>query len=176
MLFIDLETNGLGPDCTLLECGMVLTCDDPQLTFVDDLSFLFEVDVDAAFDAASEYVQQMHTDNGLWEALLQQDMGIAHSQAGLIIGQFLDAHGVQGKVEAAGWSVHADLAWLKGIGAADRLSHRVYDVSTLRTTVQQLHGAWAPPPVQPKAHRALADCYEALHYARWFRQHVVRSA
>lgn len=165
LLFLNVETTGLDPERDdLLEVGCILTTDAPDLTELWRWSSVIQhrwaalgvrPDVHPAVDA-------MHTKSGLWEDLHAFKYSPKPGFVEDTILEILKSHGIgRGEAMLAGFSVHFDREVLRvRMPILHRfLSHRVIDVSTVR------HLYWATRgerPAQEVAHRALADCDQAL--------------
>lgn len=165
LLFLDVETTGLDPGRDdLLEVGCILTTDAPAL------EERWRFDIRIAHDWARwgvrpnvhPAVEAMHTASGLWDALHWTNgvWGCAAVESAIL--RKIQGLGVKrGDAMLAGFSVHFDREVLRvRMPILHRyLSHRVIDVSTVR------HLYWATRgerPAQEAAHRALADCDQAL--------------
>jgi oligoribonuclease (3'-5' exoribonuclease) len=169
-LWLDLETTGLVPsEGLLLEFAVVLCEDGPGDDFATaqqytgvihhDRNALSTVEIDA-------YVRRMHTENRLWidvaesTTTLEEVDGFLAGLAGTLTPR-------KHSIVLAGNSVHFDLRWCSCHlpAFAEHLSHRVFDVSTLRRAVQ----SWCPNvPPWPTfgAHRALPDLLTCIEEAR----------
>jgi len=169
-LWLDLETTGLDPARgRILEFAAVLCEDAAGDDFAITRSYAGVVHYDAAvLDSLviDTRVVDMHTANGLWRDVA------ASTTRPHEIDEFLAAladeltGGALHAVTLAGSSVHFDLAWccVHLPAFRERLSHRVFDVSTLRRAAE----AWAPATVWPvrDAHRALSDITASIAEAR----------
>lgn len=170
-LWLDLETTGLDPAHGLvLEFAAVL-CEDSR---GDDFA------VTAQYTGVIHHhadrikcvrpdarVIQMHEDNGLWADV--EDGGADRTEVDAFLAQLASSlsGGRKHWVRLAGSSVHFDLAWCRVHFPefSEYLSHRVFDVTTLRAAVD----AWSPTPVEwpvRNAHRACADVLASINEAR----------
>ena len=74
LLWIDKETDSLDArDCLTLETAGFMTTSDLHVLRGTEFHYLLDMSAEAVrvtFDGCDEYVRQMHTDNGLWDALL----------------------------------------------------------------------------------------------------------
>lgn len=174
-LWIDLETTGLDPARGLvLEFAAVL-CEDSQgddFAIVQQFAGVVHHDA-AALQAADPdpYVLRMHNANGLWNDVLAATTTIADVDAFLAELASSLTGGRERAITLAGSSVHFDHAWCRVHFPrfARFLSHRVFDVTTLRAAVD----AWSTTPIDwPKrdAHRALADVLATIAEARVARR------
>jgi oligoribonuclease len=170
-LWMDLETSGLDPRTgSVLEYAVVL-CEDAA---GDDLEIVSEYSSAIHTDLANVFVDRvvlrMHRDNGLWADVRASDVTLEESDAQLTtIAQSLGAS--LHSITLAGNSVHFDLAWcrVRFPSFAQYLSHRVFDVSTLRRACE----TWFPHArhVWPRsAHRALPDVIASIETARIARE------
>lgn len=171
-LWFDLETTGLDPARgRVLEFAAVL-CEDAK---GDDFAIVqqFSGVVGATGDEIAAlhvdpFVQKMHHHNGLWAEVLASTTTI--EQVDEFLAALAESAAPGQKVMLAGNSIHFDLAWCRVHMPrfAERLSHRVFDVSTLWRAIE----AWGPTIEKPKreAHRALADVLESIDYARVARR------
>jgi len=167
-LWIDLETTGLVPGAgRILEWAAVLAEDDRGGSFTPVQQYSAAVHYEPAeyLPGMSVFVRRMHTANGLLADVAASTTTLAESEAFLCA--LLDDLGVpQGGVSIAGASVHFDLAWI-GCWMPElrkRLSHRVFDVSTLTRCVRTYGPGIELAPRE--RHRALPDILATLEDAR----------
>ena len=177
-LVADFETSGLDPvEDAPLEFAMVVT--DDQLNILAERSFLFrytQTEIEEIYGEAHERVVKMHEKNGLWEDLLASsgEHSVAPDALGREVGDFLDLleheHVEVQKLQLAGFNPFFDRKWLEAFApdVLERIHYRSYDVSTLRTTAQDL--AFPDPPRGEVPHRSLGDCHAVIEYARWVRR------
>lgn len=176
-IWLDLETTGLDArNGLLLEFAAVL-CEDSvgdDFAIVQQYTGVVHHSKEALEAVPLDHaVMKMHHDNGLWAAVRAStvkiedvDMFLASLASGL-------CNGVHRSIVLAGSSVHFDLGWCRVHTPqfAQFLSHRVFDVTTLRRAVE----AWSRSPtpiVWPvrNSHRALADILESINEARVARR------
>lgn len=175
VLFLDLETTGLNPKKDqILEVGAILydLKEEKELAVVHAFPG-HDMTKQARYGARIDrVVYKMHTDNGLWNALLSGEESGAAERAWSRawrwerdVLEMIAAHFTKGECMMAGRSPSFDRRFLaKYAPDLDAfLSHRMIDVSTLT----QLSKAWGPEKaedVTKKAdpHRALEDCREAI--------------
>lgn len=174
-VWMDLETTGLEPrEGLLLEFAAVL-CEDG---FGSDFAIVQQYTGVIGYTeqqlrsvAIDQYVMDMHRNNGLWQEVLASRVTLAQVDAfltQLVLGLGAPEHSVL----LAGNSVHFDQAWCRVHlpQFARMLSHRVFDVSTLRRAAE----AWtmADASVWPvrNAHRALSDVLATIAEARVARR------
>lgn len=164
-LWLDLETSGLNPHRdVILECAALAT--DSQLRLVapkQNVDMVLWAD-NLAYDRADEFVQQMHTSNGLWEECLQSQHHERHLGDALL--RLVDHfEWTDKKPILAGATVHFDRGFLR-VDLPDfesRLHHRHLDVSSLKMAFRD---AANKPFTKAEAHRAMADVQESLGQAR----------
>lgn len=170
-LWLDLETTGLDPtQGALLEFAAVLCEDARGDDFAVVQQYAGAIHVDdatlAALDIAPR-VREMHEANGLWRDVAASTTTLAEVDTFLASVADSLTGGRRAAVRLAGSSVHFDLAWCRVHlpTFAARLSHRVFDVTTLRAAVD----AWAPGKIDwPRrdTHRALPDVLATIAEAR----------
>lgn len=177
LLWLDLETTGLNPTKDhILEIAWTLTHSDLVPMFAYDPVYSAAVKTDIkVFDAlADDYVREMHTKTGLIERM-QSDKAITRSEAERDIVRSLDEALtlVDEPIYLAGASVHFDLAFIKFWmpSLAKRLSHRVYDTSTLKAFFAEFI-AIPSELANQNQHNAQADVTECLKIARHFRSQI----
>lgn len=179
ILFFDLETTGLDPSRDrILEVGAILV--GSKLEVIDRFQLLVGDEIvccpGAHFAARARdgapggTVLDMHARSGLLgESMAQWPRlpSIPEVEEALLV--WLRGHMVsEREMELAGFSIHFDRSFVaRSMPRLDAfLSHRMIDVSSLRALERRWMG---PPPEQAKAHRALADCEEAIRELRRYR-------
>lgn len=168
ILFLDLETTGLDPDNDrILEVGAVLVTTD--LKHIAAVHKIFaaprRVDMLDTID--------MHSDSGLMDQIAREEEKERVADVREVEEELIDwlvgRHLIRSKtLEIAGFSIHFDRSFLRVHMPRLHgwLSHRMIDVSTIRS----LHRRWiGEPRKQAQAHRALADCEEAIAELRSYR-------
>jgi len=180
LLFLDLETTGLDPELDdVLEVGWILTEGAdlrPIGSYQATVRQYWSGTGIGSRPAVAAPVEAMHTDSGLWV-----DVEKAHWLPQAIEGVTLDAlQGLApGTVMLAGYSVHFDREFLRRIMPTLHrfLSHRIVDVSTVRTLFWSTREGDSG---SRKAHRALADCEESrrelLRYMPYLGQRLADCA
>ena len=173
LLWIDLETTGLDPRVdAIIEVAWLLT-DNSAASITDITSRLVEPSPRARSRMlATPEVISMHVRSGLIEDLssetgIHQIEDVEDEILASIKGAL--AKDADQLLMVAGFSVHFDLAFIQEYmpRLAEWLSHRVYDVSTLKTFFSSA-GLYASVENLRK-HRAEADVIEALEVARTYR-------
>lgn len=163
VLFLDLETTGTDAEKhQILEWAMVLA--DEGFEPLATASGTVHLERDVKLD---DWITKHHGANGLLSACYSSPFSIEDAEGAML--STVHQWGLikeDQKVELAGFTVHFDLGFLKKHtpSFARRLSHRVFDVSTLRTAEKE----WGSEPPSPDdaVHRALPDAIEALDCAR----------
>jgi oligoribonuclease len=184
-IWLDLETTGLDPDTEIvLEFGVILAADDRagDMSIVNEFqSVITPYDYGPAADheglshrcAAGiladmhPRVREMHTKNGLIAELEKPELCCSIQEADAFLAELAG----DGLPSLAGNSVHFDLGFiLKHMpNFAKRLSHRVFDVSTLIRAERTYGDSVDQITTKADAHRALDDCRASLATARAFR-------
>lgn len=167
-LWLDLETTGLDPHrCRILEWAVVLAADDRDgdMQPIEQYSSVIHVETGAELPEMDDYVRKMHTENGLLAECFAGGATLAESEAFLV--ELVGGEATRGVVLAGG-SVHFDLGFLRVHMPrfARCLSHRVFDVSTLKAAER----TWGEDIGDTKGgHRALSDVLVSLSEARVLR-------
>lgn len=197
-IWLDLETTGLDPRAGhILEWAAVLAADDrdgdmspiaqysgvvraklealaePSPGFTHSLTFAGDERDVLAIDP---FVLKMHEKNGLWLDCEGSDTSLADSEE-FLVSLCVELAGVPEPkgIVLAGASVHFDLSWIREHMPrfAKCLSHRVFDVSTLKLAAQSWGGV---PFAKAEAHRALPDILESLEQAAAIKRSVAQWA
>lgn len=179
-LFLDTETTGLEPQSdALLEVAWFIT--DDQLNIISTPQ-TFAVNVDegntiASLSAMSEYVRQMHTTTGLLEDI--EDGATLDYIFAALVGDIDEHVGPDDTLHIAGLSIHFDVDFLKAndfnlfsdvYPNKALIHHRHLDLSSVKLLIGTVPGLTEHiGTVEAGGHRALADCYESLAYARLVR-------
>lgn len=177
-LFLDLETTGLNPKMdSILECGVVLF--DPEARKVlGHASWLFRP---AREPMRNAKVEEMHTKNGLWEAIGyrpgellkdydQPDNVFDYHQLQSLVVDFLGQYNVEKKgAMLCGNSLNAvDVPFLRRYAPQliAFLSHRMIDVTSVWATLDKLRPDLCPdkPDGDAVAHRALDDARMSMMF------------
>lgn len=165
MLFLDLETSGLDPDKhVILELGVILV--DQDLKPIHRMSHTFEAPpLPRMLDTVD-----MHRESGLLNDLadLSKTSSVAQVEH-VLLDWLVGRHRIRARsLELAGFSIHFDRSFIhRHMPTFDGwLSHRMIDVSTIRGLYRRWRGE---PREQASAHRALADCQEAIDELAFYR-------
>jgi oligoribonuclease len=175
LLWIDLETTGLSPqDDHILEVAWTIT-DNSLITIDDVYTHVTQLSPQAWVQLTqTPEVLEMHRNSGLLteidEAKTLMRLEDIEDQ---IIAQ-LKQTGLEEIIMVAGFSVHFDLSFINEHmpRLARLLSHRTYDVTTLKTFFKSVH---IEHHVENYGkHRAHYDTVEALSIAREYRDYILK--
>jgi oligoribonuclease len=174
---IDVETTGLVAGTNLLlEIALVVT--DLQHNVVRQETFVIPTDSVAAYEQSSRFVQEMHTKNGLWQALYELDA--VHERSVFLAA--LDNHlvevlgtfgvGPNAKTPLWGYNPGFDLGFLKvdlpKIAAC--FSHVKADIRSIELICTQLGVPKYKSEDHP--HRALGDLLDEFQALAYYAQFV----
>ena len=175
-LWFDLETTGLDPHKGLLLEFAAALCEDARgddFAIVQQYSSaIHHKEAQIAAVKPDPVVLRMHAENRLW-------LDVAESTATLgEVDDFLTSLAAsltsrKNSIILAGTGVHFDLAWSRVHlpQFASYLSHRVFDLTTLRLLIATW-GSGAQWPYTP-AHRALDDVHASIAAARFARAELL---
>lgn len=179
LLWIDLETTGLTPaEDEILEIGMILT--DDQLNPIAELELLVQPSTyGMARLAANPYVQKMHTDNGLLNALSNAALSTASPLPEVTVAgrQILDwmigLGATKGRVAICGSGVAKfDYQFLERLTPelTDFCAYFVpFDSGILRRSYRTSTGTTLTTVDELKTHRGIDDIRCHLAEAQQFR-------
>jgi oligoribonuclease len=124
-------------------------------------------DLGAAMAEMDDYVKAMHTKNGLIQACTDSSETLADAEE-LLLGMVESLGAKPRQIVLAGSTVHFDLGFIRVHMPrfAEYLSHRCFDVSTLKLAERDWGGK---PFKKAEAHRALPDVLESLEHAKEIR-------
>lgn len=191
IIWADVETNGLDPKSNcLLEIACVLT--DKNLNILGSIErVIFPprtgeiVRIDKAYKEADPVVQEMHTGNGLWEAVAREgaSLAVVEKQLDTWLKDNLAAYGVFEPTPCilGGASVDFDKAFIREHLPEfyKNLHYRVFDVSVLKRMAEwwlsDVYKA-LPPAEGAAAHRAMPDILHTIEEARHLKNLVTGTA
>ncbi len=168
LLWLDLETTGLNPRAdNILEIAVSVA--DFATPFVA-VPALHRV-IRSRGSIEDEFVRKMHSDNGL----LKEAAAPSASPLCDVEAELVRLFSLTETYFLAGFSVHFDHSFLNidMPGFASCLSHRHYDVSSIKLFCQSL--GMLPLPKGSGTHRAREDVLEAVAHAKlcegWLKEY-----
>ena len=179
LLWLDMEMTGTNPSYDLiLEVALSITDMDLNPVGVDYEAVVYQPQ-EAVDKRMGAFVRDMHTDNGL---LAQVPHGKSLKRVLEDLDWIFSRHNVYAqydnpdwdKVTLAGASVHFDRAFLRQADPVmeQKLFHRHFDVSTLRTAVDGWNAVEQDWTSNGDEHRAMADVRTSIAQARQARRHI----
>jgi len=186
LLETDVETNGTGRGVHVLEVGFRVL--DRDLEALAEQAWV--VPYTPAWVAALQarvdpVVQDMHDRSGLWVACMQEaERSDRYDPADHVdewheslVGEIAEwvAVNAPGKLRLCGSSVHHDRDWLIDFvpGFADMIHHRVVDVSTVKSLVEEWWPELAQGRPEPrKRHRVLPDMEDTSAEMAFYRSRL----
>lgn len=171
LLWLDIETTGLDPKTdSILEVAWKVSSDDlTPKTVLRHNVVRVSTDIYARLHESPE-VLAMHTDTGLLDEIdADKNLLLLEDIEDEIL---KDIDGVDSGLMLAGYSVHFDKSFIDEYmpRLSSKLSHRIYDVSTLRTMFDEL-GYLERVPNDNK-HRAASDTQNAYLQAFTYKSIV----
>ena len=176
-LGVDIETTGLTPDHNLILEVVAIPLDEHLNELADPFHYI--VPVADPWRFMDRFVLDMHMKNGLIDEIAGererlkvdaktstwQQATLLDAQMEKYIHQFWPIGGKPRSVVFFGASVHFDKSFIDVHcpETAKLLSHRVYDVSSLKMLAKDQLGMEFP---RAEAHRALADIRESIRHGR----------
>jgi len=169
LLWLDLETTGLDlAQDRILEVGAILTDSDlREIASYHDVLHWPRETLDALI--TSDYVHEMHTDNGLLADCTAEAATLPDVTSGLL--QLLNYVPDRRPITLAGSGVsHFDLLWLRKWlpRVAEALTYYTVDIGVVRRYMRNVVGL-PEPDREPLPHRALQDARLHLAEARTYR-------
>lgn len=172
LLFIDLETTGSNVEHdNIIEIGAILTTTD--LDLIDD----FTTVVDPSDEALgrmmrNDIVREMHTANGLLDAVLKGADTKPHEATADMLAFLRRNNAPEGRTVLAGSGVgHFDRRFLDAYmpPVSRYLRYWCIDMGVIRRAHEMWTGSTLTPVNDTKTHRALDDARIHLEEAREFR-------
>ena len=175
LIWIDLEMTGLdtGAD-SILEIATVVT--DSQLNVLAEGPELAIAHPLAALEAMDDWNRNQHRGSGLWQRVLDSDVGIPQAEARTIA--FLQQWVPAKDSPMCGNSICQDRRFLHRLmpRLEQYFHYRNLDVSTLK----ELAWRWAPDVLagvhKQSAHTALSDVRDSIEELRYYRRHLAKLA
>ena len=164
MNWVDIESTGLDEESGyLLEVGCIIT--DDSLNVLETLALVVQPEDPAhAWEAANDFVREMHTENGLWDAIRNGD-GLPLPQVEQRMLDVVMTYTADEKHPLCGSTIGFDRRWLRlhmpRLEAA--FHYRNIDVSTLREVSRRFWPNSALPDKSSKKHRALSDLEASIN-------------
>lgn len=187
LAFVDLETTGLkAEEDAVLEVACIITDDK----LVEVARFESVVHGTAERHTTDEFVRNMHTINGLWDAIDSDEtpwsLDTVDDQFAAFIREhavrvFTDAKGKKSvdRPQLAGNTISFDRAFMKKHlpRAEAELHYRNIDISSMNEMARRFCPAmYSARPQNPEvAHRAMADTEESLRLARYYASAAFQS-
>lgn len=180
MIWVDIETTGLNPEKDLiLEVGMIGTTAEGAI--IDGMfrhSYPFVASLPHVIESIDPFVQDMHTESGLW-----LDLDVAHENeyddtavSDVFCEWWEDCELKTGTFPMCGSSVQFDRAFLKAQepDIEELFHYRNIDISTLKGVA----GLVAPsvteiPWPQAKKHRVIPDIFDSVIEYRHYLKHMI---
>ena len=169
LIWIDLEMTGLdtGAD-SILEIATVVT--DSQLNVLAEGPELAIAHPLAALEAMDDWNRNQHRGSGLWQRVLDSEVGIAQAEARTVA--FLNQWVPAKASPMCGNSICQDRRFLHRLmpRLEQYFHYRNLDVSTLK----ELARRWAPPVLagvsKTGSHTALSDVHDSINELKHYRQ------
>ncbi|MCB9893010.1 MAG: oligoribonuclease [Planctomycetes bacterium] len=168
LVWIDLEMTGLDPDVdSILEIAVIVT--GPDLQPVGEVEAVIATS-DEQLEKMSDFVRDMHTENGLLERVKAAKLTVAQAEHKALA--LIKQHCPQGEGVLAGNTIYQDRRFLtKYMPQLEGwLHYRQVDVSSLKILTR----AWYPdtPKFEKpgKDHTALADIRDSIAELQHYRE------
>lgn len=168
-----MEMTGLDAEtCVPIEVAIIVT--DPDLAELGAAHGIVH-QPEAALASMSDFVRQMHTDNGLLERVRASTTPAAELEDALC--ELVAAHVGPGEGVLAGNSIHTDRRFItRYFPRLERLLHyRMVDVSSIKELVRRWYGEGALFPKAESDHTALADARASIAELAFYRANLFRA-
>ncbi|WP_066095314.1 oligoribonuclease [Xanthomonas massiliensis] len=168
LIWIDLEMTGLDTDRdSIIEIATVVT--DAQLNVLaegPELAIAHPLDTLQAMD---EWNRHQHRHSGLWQRVLDSQVGIAQAEAMTVA--FLDRWVKPGTSPMCGNSICQDRRFMHRLmPRLERYFHyRNLDVSTLKELARRWAPGIAAGVAKTSSHTALSDVHDSIEELRYYR-------
>lgn len=183
LVWVDLETTGLDPvEGDVLEIAIILMDEYLNELAVFDSLVVPEDGVKEALFRMNDFVLNMHTDNGLIEALHEAEKrgDCEHSDVNDKVLRFFIDNGIVGsnpqKPYLAGSTVSFDRKWMDvHFPRIDEVIHyRNLDVTALKVTREMFRPELPIAPKKSGTHRALADIRNSINEFKHYLETLIR--
>ena len=168
LIWMDLETTGLHADeAVILEVACIVTEND--FTEVDRFEAVCNHEI--VMDDVDNYVLEMHSKSGLWDAVAESTL--SQEIVGGQLLEFIQEYVGNRFAPLCGSSVHFDRKFLEyhWRPVYDWLHYRNIDVSTVKEIVRRLYGEEALYEGQKdKRHRAADDIQHSIDELRFYTE------
>jgi oligoribonuclease len=168
-VWLDLEMTGLDDKtCVIVQMAMIIT--DGAL---NELAMLEQTiwQPESALETMSPFVRQMHTENGVINAIRASTIDQAKAEERAL--EVLTQHVPYKKGILAGNSIWQDRRFLlRHMPHFEQYLHyRQIDVSTIKVLARQWYGAKGEAPGKASTHTALDDIRASIAELKWYRDH-----
>lgn len=183
LVWIDLETTGLDvDDCMhgvhkhkILEIGMHIT--DSQFNIIDSgFEIVIHHDKKDLLPLMSEFVLNMHTENGLLEKVKNSTVSL--DQAQTMMKMYLESYNIAPKSSPiCGNNVSFDKNFLDAQMPefTSMLHYRKIDISSLKEIVKRVRPEVADLVQKQGKHRGLEDIVESINELKLYQQYLFPS-
>jgi oligoribonuclease len=168
-VWLDLEMTGLDDKtCVIVQMAMIIT--DGAL---NEIAMLEQTiwQPESALETMSPFVRQMHTENGVINAIRASTIDQAKAEERAL--EVLTQHVPYKKGVLAGNSIWQDRRFLlRHMPHFEQYLHyRQIDVSTIKVLARQWYGAKGEAPGKASTHTALDDIRASIAELKWYRDH-----
>ena len=169
-----MEMTGLDPaTCVPIEVAIIVS--SPDLDELDSFHTVIHQD-EAALASMSDFVRNMHTDNGLLDKVRAEKTTLAEAERGMI--EILRSWCEPGSGVLSGNSIHQDRRFTaRYFPQFDRLLHyRMVDVSTIKELIKRWYGPDTLYEKPESDHTALADVKQSIAELEYYRERFLADA